>query len=76
MTPICVNCKITMKCEKNDVLIADDIANGATGRFDPFPATYWSGDMFSCPECGNKVIVGLGKSFKSDEVPELVFKWH
>lgn len=71
MTPICVNCKLTMKCEKNDVLIADDIAS---------QATYWRGDMFSC-QCGNKVMVGFSKAFTKsdadfDEVPELVFKWH
>ena len=64
-----------MKCEQNDILVADDIANGATGRFDPFPATYWHGDMYSCAKCGNKVVIGFGKSFtQCDDTPDLIFK--
>jgi hypothetical protein len=75
MPPICVNCKQTMKCEQNDVLVADGVADGSVGRFDPFPATYWHGDMYGCAKCGNKIVIGLGKAFAvCDDVPELVFK--
>ena len=67
--PICANCNQTMKCSKNDVLVADDIVANS--------ATYWHGDMYSCIKCGNKVIIGFGKSFtqrKDMQMPDLIFK--
>ena len=51
--PICVQCQMTMRCEKNDRLVNDVCA----GDFSP---TYWLGDMFRCPKCHTEIVVGLG----------------
>jgi hypothetical protein len=56
MNPICANCEIEMRCLKNGITVA-----GST-----VPSHVRSGDMFHCPKCENRVVVGLGAAFKSE----------
>jgi len=55
MNPICVKCKVEMKCNKNGVTVAyKEVA-------------HWhkSGDEFICPICHNKVITNISNGFNS-----------
>lgn len=61
--PICVACASEMLCRKNDYFFAD---YGAVA--------IWSGDMFQCESCGNRIVVGVGRepvavSHKPDFAP-------
>jgi len=60
--PICVECRVEMRCEKNDRLVNDPPAAG-------FPSTYWAGDEFTCPTCGVAVVTGFGESWVPASVP-------
>lgn len=51
--PICIPCKVEMRCERNDQLVNDPQA-------DNFPSTYWSGDQYRCPACGHAIVTGFG----------------
>ena len=64
LQPICVLCRCTMKCTKNEILVKDRPAEG-------YPSTYWSGDIFACPQCGQEIITGFGMPMPFPEgVPE------
>lgn len=52
--PICVECRVEYHCEKNEFLVRDP--DSYLG-----PPTYWSGDLFECPGCGNEIVVGFGQ---------------
>ena len=55
MRPICVKCKKEYQCKKNEQLVNDKAVGG-------FPATYWSGDLWKCPQCGHEVVTGRGRA--------------
>ena len=55
--PICVPCTVEMRCEKNEVVVAD-----------PEPSTYRYGDMYECPGCGVRVVTGFGAPFEDAEL--------
>ena len=57
--PICAACCIEYRCIKNEALVRDP-------EDGPAPSTYWSGDMFKCPGCGNRIIVGFGQPMDSN----------
>jgi len=53
--PICVSCKVEMRCKKNGVTVAGEIKH-----------YHRSGDMYNCPECGHEIIIGLNKGYNSN----------
>ena len=55
-TPICVKCRLEMRCVKNRRLVRDPETGG-------FPSTFWMGDEYECPECKARIVTGFGKSF-------------
>ena len=70
-TPICVKCKVLMKCHKNAQFVRDP-------QFEGFPSTYWSGDVWKCPGCSCKVVTGFGSQIVSenDPIDILEFEWN
>ena len=58
--PVCVNCRVRMKCAKNDVKVKLDETAVAFG------------DKYACPDCGQEVITGFGKAILSYDNPQLV----
>ena len=70
-TPICVKCKVLMKCHKNAQFVRDPAVGG-------FPSTYWSGDVWKCPGCSCKVVTGFGSKIVSENGPVdvLEFEWN
>lgn len=63
LTPICVKCRLEMRCVKNNRLVCDPPA--ACG-----PSTYWLGDEFECPECKVRIITGFGVPLRSENMGE------
>lgn len=53
-TPICVPCRVEMRCAKNNRLVSDR----ATATF---PSTYWLGDEWECPGCRARIVTGFGR---------------
>lgn len=53
LCPICVPCRLEMRCVKNRRLVADPEVGG-------WPSTYWFGDEYQCPECGHRIVTGFG----------------
>ena len=53
LTPICVPCRLEMRCVKNNRVVRDPEAGG-------FPSTYWLGDEYECPDCGARIVTGFG----------------
>ena len=45
----CIQCGGHLRCVKNEVLVI-----GRDG------VTCWSGDLYTCTECGEQVVTGLG----------------
>lgn len=76
-TPVCVKCCLFMRCRKNGFLVRDPEAGG-------FSSTYWSGDLWQCPECDYKVVTGFGEQFYEKDLerfgyeskPVLEFRWN
>ena len=62
LTPICVRCRLEMRCSKNDFLVRDPEAGG-------FPSTYWLGDEYYCPACGVRIVTGFGKPMDDNPGP-------
>lgn len=54
MTPICVECKLSMRCAQNDFVVRDPAFSTES--------TVWLGDKFQCPECEKEIVVGFGGS--------------
>jgi hypothetical protein len=63
-TPICVKCRVAMRCGQNDFIVRDSADGG-------FPSTYWAGDKFYCPQCGHEVVVGFGKPVQAEKASQL-----
>jgi len=61
LTPICVKCRLEMRCVKNNRLVADPEADG-------FPSTYWLGDEYECPDCGCRIVTGFGLAMSGPKV--------
>ncbi|MHA2022799.1 MAG: hypothetical protein ACTSWQ_03970 [Candidatus Thorarchaeota archaeon] len=59
--PICAKCEIPMRCLKNGITVAGKAV----------PHHVRSGDMFHCPTCENKVVVGLGEAFTSKKPADI-----
>ena len=57
MTPICVKCRKSMRCKKNEFMVKES---------DGQDRAVWSGDMYECPECGQQVVVGFGLPMMGD----------
>lgn len=51
--PICVGCRIEMRCTKNDRVVHDP-------RVGEFPETFWNGDRYECDSCGSDIVIGFG----------------
>jgi DNA-directed RNA polymerase subunit RPC12/RpoP len=51
--PVCADCKIEFRCLKNDI-VAEQLADFGSYRL-------WAADLWICPDCGHKIIVGFGK---------------
>ena len=64
MVPICCNCKIEMRCEKNEFIVRDP-------RHGDFDSTYWSSDKWKCPVCGHEIATGRGKQVTAAEAAKL-----
>lgn len=54
-TPICVKCRVEMRCAKNSFIVRDPEAGG-------FPSTYWASDKWACPVCGCEIVTGFSRS--------------
>jgi len=58
--PVCVPCRRSMRCAKNDFLVKDE-------GMGEHPATYHYGDVWRCPGCGHEIVAGFGGGqFASD----------
>jgi len=55
--PVCVKCRLEMRCLKNSFLIRDPEVGS-------FPSTYWLGDKWGCPQCGAEIVVGRGAAIE------------
>ena len=68
--PTCANCKKEMMCEKNDVAVIhfnnDDKAQG-------IDALRW-GDIWICPTCKCRVVMGMGDQKLGIDFPEAYIK--
>ena len=73
MKPICVPCQRFLRCEKNGYYFTEMMPtndpDGATrappGRAAPerwVPYKVWSGDLWACPDCGARIVVGTGRN--------------
>ena len=56
--PICVSCRVKMRCKKNDFIV---------GYNNGFSEVQWRGDLFNCPQCLVEIVVGLGVCHKVDK---------
>jgi len=61
--PVCIQCCIEMKPEKNDVLVVD---HRMLTSEEPEPEKQllceaWSADLWQCPKCGNSIVQGFGQ---------------
>lgn len=59
LTPICVACRLEMRCSKNNRLVRDPST-------DRFASTYWYGDEFECPSCSIRIVTGFGRPIDAD----------
>lgn len=55
--PTCANCKEELICDKNDVPVIHFIDNKKSKGID---AIRW-GDIWKCPNCNCRVVIGMGK---------------
>ena len=60
MQPICVDCQILMRCEKNDYKVG----------LSKTSCIY--GDMYICPECASAIVVGFGKTIDAIDYPKII----
>lgn len=65
MKPVCVECLVEMKPEKNGVYIE---------LRTPQPYQIWSGDMWKCPNCKRKVVSGYGRAPVAEHFDETLFR--
>jgi len=53
--PICVECLREMRCAKNGVSVNGEVKHH-----------HRSGDLYQCPVCQKKVIIGLSEGYESE----------
>lgn len=53
--PVCVQCSVDMRPEKNGVYFIEDDGEGNAYKL-------WATDKWKCPECGVRVLIGFGKA--------------
>lgn len=56
MNPICNECKVEMRCTKNSISVAH-VDN---------PQWIRTGDQYTCPDCGTKIITDMGEPTHAD----------
>ena len=61
--PICVGCRVAMRCERNGFVVSDPSTSGAC-------ATLWRGDKWKCPGCGVQIVEGFGTGTLLVDYPE------
>jgi len=57
-TPICLACRVEMRCARNNRLVRDPETAS-------FPSTYWLGDEWQCPGCGARIVTGFGRAIQA-----------
>lgn len=57
--PICVQCRIEMRCVLNGQLVHDP-------RIGAFAETWWIGDKFGCPNCEREIVLVNPRSERID----------
>lgn len=60
MRPVCVKCKVEMRCEKNEHGVELVGCENQSFRF-------FSGDRYGCPSCGQQIVVGFSRGMDSHE---------
>ena len=58
LKPICAVCNVFYRPHRNGTYFTECMENGQRGWV---PYKVWCGDMWKCPSCGSKIIVGVGK---------------
>lgn len=60
--PICFECGLSMRCHRNGqpVLVTSD-------REKKHPYKFYMADVYKCPDCGVRVVVGFSKPTESFE---------
>lgn len=56
--PVCATCRIDMHPGKTGISFVEQTGEGIDAR----PYKIWSADMWECPECGARVVVGFGRT--------------
>lgn len=59
LAPICVPCRLSMRCVKNDRLVCDPEVGSC-------PSTYWFGDEWECSICGTRIVTGFGRAIAAE----------
>jgi hypothetical protein len=62
--PTCANCNRELKCLKNNVPVVHYTDNDVAKGIDAVRL----GDMWGCPACGCKVIIGMGEQMESEDM--------
>jgi uncharacterized protein with PIN domain len=62
--PVCVECKVQMRCKKNGVNVSGTA----------IPHYQSSGDMYRCPNCEREIVIGFGSHFDSNTPADLVIE--
>ena len=57
MKPICVPCKMFMRCKKNDYPFEEGFGNGEGKTY-----KLWLGDLWACPSCDAEIVIGVGRA--------------
>jgi hypothetical protein len=52
--PVCVKCEVEYRVAKNEVLVEE--------RYGFAQYRLWFADLWRCPKCGHKLIVGFGRT--------------
>jgi predicted RNA-binding Zn-ribbon protein involved in translation (DUF1610 family) len=55
MKPICTDCKVEMRVQKNGIKVAHE----------NIPTWVRSGDSYRCPNCGNEIVTNFGDAYES-----------
>jgi len=64
MNPVCVKCQVEMICNKIGVSVAPEHN----------PSHQYNGDLYRCPICDSRVVIGFGAANTSDSEPTLVLR--
>ncbi len=58
--PICLTCRVVMRCVENECLVNDP-------RYGHFPRTFYFGDRFRCPGCRHEIVTGFGTAMEDHD---------